>query len=621
MDRIFSIDTETTGLEWYKKDSIFSIILASQHGKHYIDFPGIDGAYEALKQKLALSDNIIFMQNAKFDMHMLSKAGFEVKGKIYDLKFLDRIKYNQHESYSLKDIAKRYGDEKLDIVMNYVNEHDLWERRVCPITGRETKAPMFYACPKDMVVEYAEQDAKVTLDLGRRVLRDIQEEDSSVIDPSIPKQEFIVDNESRLVHTLYKMEKHGIQSDFNYAMEAYTHYKDKLQDIGVRFKESTGLDFVKGTTVFEQVFASEQDKWVLTNKGNWQWDSDVLRSFENPVAKIALEYAEAKKQSEYFENILFYADSDKVVHPSMDQAGTVTGRLSCRDPNMQNLTNPDKYADDTHVEKYSVRRAYIPRPGFFFAMLDFQQVEFRVFLDKARANGMIDEVLKGLDVHTAAANLAGVSRKEAKTCNFLTVYGGGVAKLAHSLYETKGSLKELKAIYKNMLNFKITPEEKEIYSKLSVEMKAHNIPLIRKAWDVQKAIFKAAPELKDMMKAVQKTAENRGYIFNKYGRRYQFPKKEFCYKAPNHLIQGECADIIKIAMNRIDDLLSGKRSRMLLQVHDELIFEIAYGEEGVIDDIKSIMESVYKYVRLPLLVDVEISEKNLADKIGWPVNH
>ena len=321
---------------------------------------------------------------------------------------------------------------------------------------------------------------------------------------------------------------------------------------------------------------------------------------------------------EYFANFLFYCDSKGVLHPDFQQGGTVTGRLSCRDPNLQNLTNPDKYEEQTEAALYPVRRSFIPRPGYFFAMIDFQQVEFRLALDYANANSLIAKVLDGYDVHTATAEVANVSRKEAKTVNFLSIYGGGVVKLAQKLYGTKGSKAQLGAIYKKMFGWRLSDEEQRAWPTVTDELRQFNEPVIRKAYEVQQSVFRAAPEIKDFLKSVQRVAENRGYVRNWFGRRYYCNDKRWAYKAPNHLIQGSAADIIKVAMNRVDEYLKDKESKMLLSIHDELVIEVKYGEEFVVNEIKAIMEGIWVHRRLPLLVDVEWSDKNLADKHAWP---
>lgn len=617
-----AIDTETTGLYPYRGDSLFSIIIATENKEFYfnfLDYPD-ENIYalpkpetiQRLKEAIS-KDKTWYLQNAKFDMHMLFKESIFLKGQIFDLMFLDRVHNNQHMRYNLAEISKRWGSEKLDIVMEYITEHGLKTEVQYPEYGKTETKLHFEKVPFKLMQPYAEQDARATFDIGKRILAAIKAEDE-LLDKNTPRQIGVVYNESRLTQTLFRMENLGVQLDIPYCKEALAYYQGKLDEITDRFKRQTGVDFVKGTTVFEEVFASEQDKWEKTEKGNWRWDSDTLAGFENPAAKTAIEYAEAKKQSEYFANFLYYSDVEGVLHSDFQQAGTVTSRLSCRDPNLQNLTSPDKYEEELEASKYPVRKAFIPRDGFFFVSIDYSQVEFRLALVYSRSNNLIEEVLNGLDVHTATAKLAGISRKEAKTANFLIVYSGGVVKLASNLYETKGSRHQLGAIYKKMFKWRLSDDEQKAWPTVTDELRHFNEPLIRKAYDIQQSVFRAAPELKDFIKTVQRTAESRGYIRNWYGRRYQFPDKRWCYRASNHLIQGTAADIIKFAMNKVSDLLHGKETQLVLSIHDELLIEVKFGEEYVIEEIKKIMENTWDNKRLPLSVDSEISLKNWANK-------
>lgn len=626
-----ALDTETTGLRSFKNDRLFSVILSDDRDDFYFNF--ISYPKENI---LGLDRNVLkhiaemgkdrsitwFMQNAKFDMHMLAKEGIIITGKVYDLQFLDRIYFNQSLNYSLAEISKRWGEEKLDSVMIYVKENRLKTIYVDELTKKEEEKLHFDMVPFSLIAPYGCKDGRSTLEVGKKIIEAIKKEDSELLTGQ-PKQMQVVENEARLVHTLFRMEQIGIQIDRSYCEEALAHYFKEILEVETKFKELTGFDFVKGTLVFEEVFKNETEKWEKTEKGNWRWDADVLKTFTHPAAELATQYAEAKKQSEYFANFLFYADRFGVLHPEFKQHGTVTGRLSSSNPNIQNLTSPDKYEDVTEgvTSLYSVRKAMVPRPGYFFVMLDYSQMEFRILLDMARANSLINEVLSGLDVHTATAKVSGTSRKEAKTNNFLTAYGGGVVKLASNLYTLKGSRAQSSAIYKSMFGWRLSSEEATALNTVTSELREHNEPLIRKAYNIQQAIFKSAPEIKDFLKRVQKRAEQVKYIRNWLGRRYQFPDSRWSYRAPNHLIQGGAADVVKVAMNRADEYLLDKQSRMLLSVHDEIDLEVKFGEEYVVEVIKSIMESVYPHNRLPLLVDVEYSYTNLADKSDWPPPH
>ena len=615
----FSIDTETTGLYSFNDDHLFSVIISDDTEDFYVNFlnyPEQAGLprelLNELKPLLEKQNAIWYLQNAKFDMHMLAREGLYIRGKIYDIAVLDRIYFNQHMRYSLAEISKRWGDEKLDIVWNYIQDNKLIEKTELPELDKVLEKPLFSKVPLNIMQPYGEQDGRATFNLGRKILKNIADRNSD-LHPGIPSELGIIENEARLTKTLFHMEQTGIQLDIPYCQEALSFYKNILKEKEIEFKILTDLDFVKGTTVFEQVFKEEAHKWERTEKDNWKWSSDVLEKFEHPAAKIVIDWAEAKKQSEYFANFLFYSDPKGVLHPSFQQAGTVTSRLSCRDPNLQNLSNPDKYEETSDASLYPVRKAFVPRPGFFLVMIDYAQSEYRLFLEYAKAHDVIKEVLAGKDVHQANADIAKVTRKQAKTVGFGLLYGQGVGKLTHSLFQTMGSERQVQAIYKHKINFGITFDDRIIYANCSDEIKNHDLPLIEKAQEIKNTILNSSPEYGALIKGVTDVAKTRGYIRNFYGRRLHFPDKKFAYKAVNHLIQSSCADMIKFAMNEIHDYLQGKESRLVSQIHDELVFEVKYGEEHIIEDLKDMMQKAYPHKILPQVAEASIAYNHMAE--------
>jgi len=192
-----------------------------------------------------------------------------------------------------------------------------------------------------------------------------------------------------------------------------------------------------------------------------------------------------------------------------------------------------------------------------------------------RKTKLIDEVLSGKDVHQATADIAGITRKEAKTTNFLTLYGGGLNKLMEGLQCSEAKAKQ-----------------------------------------IQHRIYKSAPEIWRFIGKTIEDVERRGWVYNWYGRRYAFPNRRFSYRAPNYLIQGGCADVVKIAMNHIHEYLRTYKSNMVMQIHDEIVIECHEDECDLMPQVKSIMEEVYPYKYLPLTCGIEWSDKSLADKIS-----
>jgi DNA polymerase-1 len=622
-----AIDSETTGFNAHKGADLFSIIISDEKGDYYFNFQDYgDGspvlskeAFGWINQATSSKPRVWFLQNAKFDMSFLDKVGITLNGMILDLMFLDRLHNNQHMSYRLADIAKRWGEAKEgDAVEEWLGnkKNGAVFDETCPISGKEYQVKQYQKVPFSIISKYGLADGKATFGSGTKLIEALHiEEKKFPQKPLLP----LVHTEAQLTRTLYDMEKVGVQIDVPYCKEALVFFKGRIQQLEATFKSLTGLEYKKGTTVFEEVFKDERDKWKKTEKGNWRWDASIVGVFKHPAAKVVIELAEAKKQSDYFANFLFHCDGFGVLHTNFKQSGTVTGRLSSADVNLQNLTSADKYDEDSAASIYPVRKAFIPRPGFFFVMCDYSQNEFRLLLDYARPKDLVQRVLSGEDVHTATATVAGVSRKEAKTVLFLSIYGGGVAKLVSQLYTPVGSQDQVSALFKQLNGWRFRDDkEREAFLTCTEEMKAHDTPLIEKAYSIQQSIFRAAPEIKQLLKSIQAKADERGVILNWAGRRLHFPDKRWTYTAPNHLIQGGSADIMKIALNRVAEYLADKKSRMVLTIHDEIILECAHEEaHEVPEQVCKIMSEVYPYKVLPQVADIGFNMENLAEKIKW----
>jgi DNA polymerase-1 len=170
------------------------------------------------------------------------------------------------------------------------------------------------------------------------------------------------------------------------------------------------------------------------------------------------------------------------------------------------------------------------------------------------------------------ADLAGISRKEAKKANFAIIYGSGIKNLATFLECS-----------------------------------------LARARVIQNSIFEAAPEIYTFIKAAEQKISSKGFVQNWLGRRYEIEDPRFHYRAPNRLIQGGAAEVIKVAMNKVDDFLLDKNSKLILTVHDELIFDMAEEERPLIPKLLELMETAYPYKRLPLTASAKTSSKNLYD--------
>jgi DNA polymerase-1 len=264
----------------------------------------------------------------------------------------------------------------------------------------------------------------------------------------------------------------------------------------------------------------------------------------------------------------------------MRQAGTDTGRFSYSDPNLQNVPKEESGT-------WRVRRAFRPTaPEWCLVMIDYAQMEYRLMLDYAGQMDVIRKILEeGLDVHQATSTSMDVDRTSAKTLNFMLLYGGGTAKLAAAL-------------------------------GISIE----------KAGQLKHRYFKRLEKIRAFSRNIINKAEGRHFVFNWAGRVCHFPEVQtkkgpdrLAFRAPNHVIQGGCADVVKRAMVRCHEFLRAYSSRMLLQVHDEIVFEVHRSELDIVPELRKIMETAYPHRHLPLTCDVEHSWTSWGDKVkGYP---
>lgn len=590
-----SVDTETTGLRSFHGDKLFSIVVGSESDVYYFNFM----AYADMDVGFLLSQSHMeklkflfecektwYFFNAKFDLGMLKKEGLEPRGVIHDCAVAARLERNDHFKYNLEECAKRIGLTKSDAVEKYIDEHHLWEWVQIPGKKKRDKNKFYWKVPFDIIAPYGEQDGRITYKLGKYQEEWVAER-SKETPAGLPTLQNILDTERKLTYPIFRMEQVGLKIDSAYCMRAALYESQRAIQAAEHFKASTGIDFKDSGKTYETVFGSERDLWEYTEVGNPSFEVDVLKKFKNPAAATVLEFRDARSKANFYNGFLYFRDSDDIIHPNMDQGGTATGRLSSYQPNFQNLTSEED--EDDLKQEFVVRRAIVPRPGYFLIMPDYDQMEYKLMLELAcrgmrRLTPIAEKVKGGYDVHQATADAVTafgfpLTRKKAKNGNFAILYGSGLDTLAEQLGATRDE-----------------------------------------ARSVKQAIFRASPELEDFIDLVSTTAKRRGYIFNWAGRRSYFPDYNFAYKAPNYIIQGGCADIVKRAMIEIDAYLSDKKSRMLLQVHDELVIEVHESEAAEVPRrVKEIMESVFVSQYLPLTCGMEYSYKSMADKVkGFP---
>jgi len=593
--KFVGFDTETSSLHPYLRGELVGVSFCSGNHLFYYNFHD-SGDFVPLEKSLLTEATIVdlrmffedeskvwFAHNAKFDMHWLWKQfTINIAGTVHCTQAIARLENSQHMQYSLDACAKRIGEDKNSEVEDFIKEHKLWEWETVP--GRKTrkKNKFYYKVPLPILSKYAEHDAYLTYRLGRHQIQKIGEIDEK-LPASVPTLRVLMENERAITKIVSRMERTGIAVDRPYCLQAARSHTLRAENAYLEYFQLTGTKLVDSPKSLSGVFSAEESVFSYTAKGSVSFDAKALTRLKHPAARAVLDYRDAKKRSDVFNSLLYFADRNSTIHPNFNPNNTRTGRFSSSDPNFQNLAKTKDIGSE-----FPVRRALIPRPNHAFLMVDCDQMEYRLMLDQTckfmrRESDLVKRIKEeGLDVHDATAKECvrqglDITRDQAKTVNFALLYGSGIGALSAGLGCT-----------------------------------------LEQARDIKRAVLTAAPEMGYYINAVKQRAEGRGYVFNWMGRRYHFPDPKFAYRAPNYLIQGGCADIIKIGMVAIDQFLSPMKSNLLLQIHDELVFECPKEELAeVATRVPSLLSCSYNHVYLPITAGVEYSEKSLADKEAW----
>lgn len=561
---ILSLDTETTGTDPITAELVGMSFSYAENQAYYVPVPA--NREEAIKIVNAFrpvfenEKSIKVGQNIKYDLLMLQNYGVELKGKLFDTMVAHYVLQPElrHGMDYLAEIYLKYDTIKIEELIGSKGKNQGNMRDLAP----------------EQVYKYACEDADITLKL-KNILEDELRKNGA--------EDLFYNIEMPLVPVLAYMERNGVRLDTGALQQSSEHFTKKMNEIEQEIYTLAGVEFnisspkQVGEILFEKLKIIEKAK--KTKSGQYSTSEEVLESLrgKHPVIEKILDYRGLKKLLSTYIDALPLLINPKTgkIHTSFNQTITATGRLSSSNPNLQNIPIRDENGKE-------IRKAFIPEDGCLFFSADYSQIELRIMAHLSEDKNMIDAFLSGYDIHAATAakvykidinDVTREQRSKAKTANFGIIYGISVFGLAERMGVDRKEAKELIDGY-----FETYPDVKRYMDK-SIEVAREN--------GYVETIFHRKRFLPDI--------NSRNAIVRGYAER----------NAINAPIQGSAADIIKVAMIRIYERFKREniKSKMILQVHDELNFSVYPEEKEMVGRIViEEMENAYK-MHVPLKAD------------------
>jgi DNA polymerase I-like protein with 3'-5' exonuclease and polymerase domains len=576
--------TEGLGAGWaLKKGNIIGFAVAVEGWQGYFPFGHYGGGNmipeqvkNYMKQICSLPCSKIF-HNAQYDVGWLQAEGIEVKGDIIDTMIAAALINENRRMYNLNSLS-------IDYLGELKAETDLKE--AAEAHGVDAKAEM-WKLPAEHVGFYAEQDARLTLLLWQRFKQELQQQSLGTV----------WEMESKLLPLLIKMRKRGIRVEVEKAEQLKKEMQLQEQQVLQDIKKEVGFDVEIWTArQIAKAFDKLKVEYPRTEKTNEpSFTANWLVNCNNKTAKLILQARELNKFHNTFLNSIMKYQVNGRIHAEINQlrsdsGGTVSGRLSMSNPNLQQVPARNKEFGP------KIRSLFIPDEGCQWGSFDYSQQEPRMTVHYAASVGdgfegshdFIKQYEKGdVDFHTIVAEICGIERTQAKTIGLGLMYGMGKNKLANSL----GLSKEQADTLIGKVNRRV-PFIKELSDLCMKTASDKGVIRTKKG---RKCRFDEW-ETKDFGLHLSEKFDN---AVAKYGR--DNIKRAKTYKALNRLIQGSSADQTKQAM--IECAEAGYLP--LLQVHDELCFNVE--DEKQITDIKNIMENCVEF-KVPFQVQAKLGK-------------
>lgn len=561
---ILSLDTETTSLSPIDAELVGLSFSVKENEAFYVPVPANqDEARKIVELLRPVYENEKILkvgQNLKYDYEVLMKYGVRLAGKMFDTMLAH---------YVIQPELRHNMDYLAEIYLNYKTIHI--DELIGP-KGKNQKN-MRDLRPQD-VYEYAAEDADVTLKLKNKLEGELKKYGA---------EELFYNIEMPLMPVLAEMEMNGVTIDTQSLADTSDVLTKRMEEVEKEIYELAGAPFniasprQVGEVLFDKLQIVEKAK--KTKTGQYVTNEEVLQSIKgkHKIVEAILEHRGLKKLLGTYIDALPKLINARTghIHTSFNQATTATGRLSSSDPNLQNIPVRGE-------EGKEIRKAFIPEPGCLFFSADYSQIELRVMAHLSGDENMIEAFREGHDIHAATAakiykeemeSVTRDQRTKAKRANFGIIYGITVFGLAERL--------------------EISRDE----AKMLIE-----------------GYFETFPKVKEYMEKAKEQARNQGYVETQFHRRRYLADinsanatvRGFAERnAINAPIQGTAADIIKVAMIRIYNRFraEGIRSKMILQVHDELNFSVYPEEKEKVEQI--VLEEMQNAfpMQVPLVAD------------------
>lgn len=563
-NQILSLDTETTSTNAIDAELVGLSFSVKEKEAFYVSIPA--GREEALKivnifKPLYENAEILKVgQNIKYDYEVLMNYGIELQGKMFDTMIAH---------YLIQPELRHNMDYMAEVYLNYQTIHI---EELIGAKGRNQKS-MRDLAPGE-IYEYAAEDADITLQL------------KNVLEPKLKElemEDLFWNIEMPLVPVLAHMEMTGVCLDTAALKETSLKLTRRLAEIEHHIYELAGEEFniasprQVGDILFGKLKIVEKAK--KTKTGQYVTSEEILQQLrtKSPIIDEILNYRGLKKLLSTYVDALPKLVNPRTgrIHASFNQAVTATGRLSSSDPNLQNIP----VRDDDGKE---IRRCFIPEPGCLFFSADYSQIELRIMAHLSQDPNMVEAFREGSDIHAATAakiwhedikDVTDAQRKKAKTANFGIIYGITTFGLAQ---------------------------------RMNIENK--------EAKQIIEDYFRTFPGVQAYMEKSKEMAREKGYAETIFRRRRYLPDitshnatvRGFAERnAINAPIQGSEADIIKVAMVKIFQSFraEGIKSKMIIQVHDELNFSVLPEEKEMVEKIViEEMQNAYR-LRVPMTAD------------------